>query len=179
MLYKRPNIYLSQHKPQGIRFWIAKHHELVSSRGLEKMQLISIRSVVDKLVVSDNEIFNTNRSSRERPHRPESFLIMLRNESTTPYTSFASSSKGSADVSGFEAVGVSCRESVCWFSFTATTTPLLDNSVLRGLLNPDDEVVSGFLSTLCDVKVGYIAWQTAGRTPPTFAGLGRLERCQS
>lgn len=52
MLYKRTDIYLSQHKPQGIRFGIAKHHELVSSRGLEKMEFVGTCSVIDKLVVS-------------------------------------------------------------------------------------------------------------------------------
>lgn len=31
-------------------------------------------------------------------HLPDSFLIMFRNESTTPYTSFDSSSNESADV---------------------------------------------------------------------------------
>jgi len=54
MLYERADIYLSQHKPQGIRFGIANHHELVSSRGLEKMEFVGTRSVIDKLVIPSN-----------------------------------------------------------------------------------------------------------------------------
>ena len=61
----------------------------------------------------------------------------------------------------------------------AMTIPLVDTSVLRGLLKPDDEDVSGIPSVLGVMTVGYIAWQTAGRTPPSLAGLGRFERCQS
>lgn len=112
ILDKGANVYLSQHEPQRIRFGITKHHELVSRRSLEEMELVCVRSVIDKLVVSswgNSSIVKCGRWEREKcTHRPESFLIMLRNESTTPYTSFASSSKGSASVAaaGFAAVGV-------------------------------------------------------------------------
>lgn len=100
---------------------------------------------------------------------------MFRSESTTPYTSFASSSNERLDVGGggWGAMGLYA----CWagpgvvgpssFTFTATTMPDEEASVLRLLWD-----ASGW-------AVGYTGAYTAGSMPPSTANFGRTVRCQS
>ena len=60
-------------------------------------------------------------------------------------------------------------------SFTATTMPEFDESVLRGLLNVEE------VPALAPVAggSGETARETPGRRPPSTAALGRFVRCQS
>lgn len=97
----------------------------------------------------------------------------------TPYTSFASSSKGRPvfccdmdAVADCDSAGPDVWDII---SFTATTTPELEDSVLRGLLNTDE--FPAFTS--CKEGLGETARETAGRIPPSTAALGRFVRCQS
>ena len=133
------------------------------------------------------KLFVTGRGRRREPrrepsektsttHRPDNFLTMLRKDRTTPYTSFASSSNGSA-------VDDACWAFVpeAWLepwagrfaSFVATTTPVLDERVFRGLLNPD----AGASATAAGA--GVTARDTACKIPFSVATFGRLVRCQS
>lgn len=57
-----------------------------------------------------------------------------------------------------------------------TTTPVVDESVFRGLLNPEDNPV---LTSVLVEGTGETAWETPGNIPPSTAGLGRFVRCQS
>ncbi|KAH0589067.1 hypothetical protein H2248_004839 [Termitomyces sp. 'cryptogamus'] len=103
---------------------------------------------------------------------------MLRNDNITPYTNFASSSKAKPVlVNAVDGAGV-CKRGVTGNcedrSLTATTMPVPDKRVSRGLVNP------GVL--LDDIPVdagGATVWETAGKIPPSVAGLGRRVRCQS
>jgi hypothetical protein len=118
----------------------------------------------------------------DKTNRPESFLIMLRREYTTPNTSLASSSNGSA-VEDADAAGCASVAAV-WssggggdaarLSCTATTTPETDESVLRGLLNAEPPAPPS-----AGADAAPIARETAGRSPPSAAGRGRRVRCQS
>lgn len=104
-------------------------------------------------------------------HLVDNFLTIFRRDMTTPYTSLASSSKGSPVslfVDGTCALG-------CGFSFTATTIPVLDDSVFRGLLKAEILLV---LSTWL-TDVGATDCDTAGKVPPGAAGFGLLALCQS
>ncbi|KAF5354656.1 hypothetical protein D9756_005334 [Leucocoprinus leucothites] len=69
-------------------------------------------------------------------HLPDNFLTIFLNERTTPYTNFASSSNGSP---AFIVDGCCATESGgadrAGFSLDATTIPVDDDSVFRGLLN--------------------------------------------
>lgn len=69
-----------------------------------------------------------------KAYRPESFLTMFRKDSITPYTSFASSSNASPVLVKCGCpLGVALRDTAdC--SPTATTTPVADSKVFRGLL---------------------------------------------
>ena len=96
----------------------------------------------------------------------DSFFTMFRNDKITPYTNFASSSNGNADIE----VDMFCAGSS---SPTATTIPEDDCSVLRGL--PYD-VAFIEISPGCRYA---IARETAGRMASFGAGLGRFVRCQS
>ena len=60
-------------------------------------------------------------------------------------------------------------------SFKATTIPVVEERVLRGLLYADGDVLP---STVVE-GTGETAWETATRIPPSTAGLGRFVRCQS
>jgi hypothetical protein len=100
---------------------------------------------------------------------------MFRKDKMTPYTSFASSSKGKP-VDGVGVLGLcSAGTDGCDAgSFTATTTPELEARVLRGLLKAD-ELAEGSVAA----GSGWTARDTAGRIPPSTAAFGRLVRCQS
>lgn len=124
---------------------------------------------------------------------PESFLIMLRSERTTPYTSFASSSnvkdvlddcpwpcpEPCVELGGAVAAAAT-RGGLGASSLTAMTMPVDERSVLRGLpyveLRPSS-VCESSLSLSLDR--GLMAALTAGRIPPSRAGRGRVVRCQS
>lgn len=96
---------------------------------------------------------------------------MFLSDRTTPYTSFASSSKGRV----FDlACSVGFGRDVTGSSPTATTNPDVEDNVFRGLLNPD-----GVGATL-SVASGETAWETAFKMPPPSpARFGCLVRCQS
>lgn len=95
----------------------------------------------------------------------------------TPYTSLASSSKARpeeefwggvpAEEEGSKAPVEPPRRAS---SFMATTTPVVDANVFRGLLYADGRSEGGWGST---------ERETPGRRLPCAAGLGRLDRCQS
>lgn len=95
---------------------------------------------------------------------------MCLKESTTPYTSFASSSKVSVFDFCPSTVGPSTNEGS---SPTATTAPVVDERVFLGLLNVDEE------AAVAPTVRGATARDTASRMPPSMAGLGCLVRCQS
>ena len=59
---------------------------------------------------------------------------------------------------------------------SATTIPVVDESVFRGLLKPED---SAALTSVLVERTGETAWDTPGKIPPSTAGLGRFVRCQS
>ena len=82
--------------------------------------------------------YNPESTQKQQTYRTDSFLIIFRSEITTPYTSFASSSKGNALVEGLAIVGVCCGEVIGGFSFVATVTPVLDIRVFLGLLNVEE-----------------------------------------
>jgi len=106
-----------------------------------------------------------------RTHLPDNFLIIFRKERTTPYTNFASSSNGNPadDCSGGGGGAFCIIERGADSSFTAITTPLVDDSVLRGL----------GVATLFASLNWVTARETPGSMPPSTAGFGRLVRCQS
>lgn len=99
---------------------------------------------------------------------PESFLTMFLSDRTTPYTSFVSSSKGRvfdlACSTGFFTGGSSP---------TATTRPVVEDSVFRGLVNADGVGVA------LSCARGETAWETAFKMFPSPARFGCLVRCQS
>jgi hypothetical protein len=81
-------------------------------------------------------------------YRPDSFRIIFLRERTTPYTSFASSSKGSAVDDGccrgvVESGGGGVERAA--FSFIATTIPVDDERVFRGLFSAEtfNAILSG------------------------------------
>lgn len=107
------------------------------------MQLVCGSAIVGELLVS-NRGFNQlrQRLNYTDAHLPESFLTMLRRDKMTPYTSFASSSKGKPVGATEEDAGGAFvwRSALPWgsaLSPTATTTPDVDESVFRGLLIVD------------------------------------------
>jgi hypothetical protein len=128
-----------------------------------------------------------------KTYLPDRRLTIFRSERTTPYTSFASSSKGkpaeaeaappappSACCTGGGGVAVDeAGTPGDWLpSANATTTPELEARVLRGLekgvpgAEPATEMVEG--------GRGESACETPGRrAPPSLARFGRLARCQS
>ena len=89
----------------------------------------------------------------------------------------ASSSNDNAVVEGPARVG-GCDDpgNRLPLSPTATTTPVLDVRVCRVPLKPEDRFVN---PSLLEDEVVKTAWETAGRSPPSTAGLGLLVRCQS
>jgi hypothetical protein len=102
---------------------------------------------------------------------PDNFLIMLRSDKMTPYTSFASSSNVRAF--DFGVSSVACVRVKDGSSAVATTNPEFEERVFRGLLKV--EKFAAEVSASC----GATARDTALRMPPSTAGLGRLVRCQS
>ncbi len=67
---------------------------------------------------------------------PDNFLNIFRNDKTTPYTNLASSLNGRPELAEDEGGNDTCTvggNGVRGSSFTATTTPDDDMSVLRGL----------------------------------------------
>ena len=56
----------------------------------------------------------------------------------------------------------------------ATTIPVVDESVFRGLLKDDPALTSVLAEATWET-----AWETPGNIPPSTAGLGRFVRCQS
>jgi hypothetical protein len=58
----------------------------------------------------------------------------------------------------------------------ATSMPVVDESVLRGLLKLKDDPA---LTSVLVEATGETAWETPGNIPPSTAGLGRFVRCQS
>ena len=62
------------------------------------------------------------------------------------------------------------------FSFMETVIPVVDDSVFRGLLNPEDNPE---LASVLVAGTGETTWETPGNIPPSTAGLGRFVRCQS
>ena len=58
----------------------------------------------------------------------------------------------------------------------ATSIPVVDESVFRGLLKPKDDPA---LTSVLVEATGETAWETPGNIPPSTAGLGRFVRCQS
>jgi hypothetical protein len=88
----------------------------------------------------------------------------------TPYTNFASSSNGNpVDDCGGGAAPLWGSNDGAGSSFTAITTPVLDESVLL-LLNA---------ATSASDEYGAMARETPGRMPPSTACFGRFVRCQS
>ena len=103
------------------------------------MKLVSARSIVYELFVTVRYIKSIqNQHQKQQTYRPDSFLTIFRREIITPYTSFASSSKGNALIEGLDIVGVCCGEFIGGLSFVATVTPELDIRVFLGLLNVDE-----------------------------------------
>jgi len=96
---------------------------------------------------------------------------MFLSDRTTPYTSFASSSKGRVFDLACSAV---CDRGVAGSSPTATTNPDVEDNVFLGLLNADG------VGAVLSVAGGETAWETAFKMPPPSpARLGCLVRCQS
>ena len=58
----------------------------------------------------------------------------------------------------------------------ATSMPVEDESVFRGLLKPKDDPA---LTPMLVEATGETAWDTPGNIPPSTAGFGRFVRCQS
>lgn len=124
------------------------------------------------------------QTAEGRTDLPESFLTRFRSERTTPYTSFASSSKvsialccgctcdcgGGGECARGGGSGVRGASSL-----TATTTPVAELSVLRGV----DHGAAPFASAAGSSGFGKTAAETAGRRPPSTAVRGFLARCQS
>ena len=105
---------------------------------------------------------------------------MLRRDRTTPYTSLASSSNGRAvDGACWAFVVVEAWLEEIWVgkfgSFVATTTPVLDERVFRGLLYPG----SAAGASAAAAGAGVTARDTACKMPFSVATFGRLVRCQS
>lgn len=183
VLEERARVDLAEDEAERVRGGVGEHDELVARERLVEVQLVRRRLVVDeRLVPARREYANGNGSGGDgegiwgeggATYFPESFLIMFRRDSTTPYTSFASSSNGRDAVGGggSGAIGlwvcVGAADGWASSSFTATT-------------NPDDKArdprlpyrVSGFAE-------GYTEAYTAGSMPPSTAVLGRTVRCQS
>ena len=113
---------------------------------------------------------------------PDSFFTIFRKEMMTPYTSLASSSKGKPVLvtpggcwaTAGEAVGGRSGDRA---SFTATTTPEVDRSELRGL--PKAAARALLEAASAAEAEADIEAQTPGIRPPSAAGLGRRVRCQS
>jgi len=105
-------------------------------------------------------------------YRVESFFTMLRKDTTTPYTSLASSSNGRPPCD-WDVVDA-CTGTGFVDSLSATTIPVVDDSVFLGLLKAVLDAVSIAVLRGCDT-----AWDTAARIPPSPAGFGFLDRCQS
>lgn len=176
---ERPDIDLTEDKSQRFSSGIAQHHKLVSGKGLEQMQLIGGGPIVQELLVS--KYIGGERSMREikdvASYLPDSFLIIFRRESTTPYTSLTSSSKDKPvlDIPTGDGGACSNGETVDWafISLTATTTPEADVKVFLGLeyiVNVEELVSAAGATTACE---------TAGRMPLSTAGFGRRVLCQS
>ena len=111
------------------------------------------------------------RRGRDTAYLPDNFLIMLRNDKITPYTSFASSSNGRA--LDFGPSGGACEGTEESWPM-ATTNPVVEERVLRGLLKV--ESFAEDVSTAC----GATARETALRIPPpSTAGFRYFVRCQS
>lgn len=144
-----------------------------------KMQLVCRRAIARKRLISAGMRCSAARMKNTKKlhtHLPDSFLTIFLNERTTPYTSFASSSNGSP-------VGCCCCASVvevgggvdrAGFSLEATTIPVDDDRVFRGLLKADTLTL-----TFSAIVAGEIARETAGSRLPSTAGRGRFVRCQS
>ena len=104
------------------------------------MELVSRCAVVDELLVSECDVRAGQVEAISRAtNLPDSFFTMFRNEITTPYTSFASSSKGNPVLDVPAANGGLCSNGAFWVgpSFKATMIPVLEDKVLRGLLNAE------------------------------------------
>ena len=107
---------------------------------------------------------------RDTAYLPDNFLIMLRKDKMTPYTSFASSSKGRAFDFGPSGGGCEGTEE-SWP--TATTNPVVEERVFRGLLKVELFAVDVSTAT------GETERETPFRMPPSTARFRCFVRCQS
>lgn len=128
-------------------------------------------------------------------HLPDKRLTIFRNERMTPYTSLASSSKGSPapaevtadddDGGGGGGVPGDDEDVMVWpaASLNATRMPEVDVRVLRGLEKGVGTGVPGAEPGAEEDEVGgggrgERACETPGRSaPPSLARFGRLVRC--
>jgi hypothetical protein len=169
---ERTDVNLAKDEAERITVRITKHNKLVARCCFIHMKFVRRCTIVNKLFISVSLVKRCKKWNDMKcgTYFPDSFRIIFRRDRTTPYTSFASSSKGNpVDDCGVGAGAVCNNGGVADSSFTAITTPVLDDNVLRGL---------DAAECRSDVK-GATARETPGRMPPSTACFGRLVRCQS
>lgn len=92
---ERAAIDLTKDETKAVSCCIAQHDELVARYGFIQVKSVRRGAITGKLLVPN--AWNQMRTEWDKEvnmHLPESFLTMFLSDIITPYTSFASSSKG-------------------------------------------------------------------------------------